>query len=694
MARKTTRAGRTGRASSRRKASAATAAAAPVLEASRLFMSQYPLAQLCGAWVQQLEKQLAGAGSGDAAAVATELALEREVLALVKGDSAPDDALLQEVRPGDRARREGDSHRPLKQPEAQEQLEALARQGSVLANYVRGCMLLQAVLPGAPENNPEDDEEARKDALQQVRAALTLAAERGFAPACSELSFVLDELGDRAAAELWFARALEAGDPPALLDDGRILLAPRPLPAKDMQARLDRLYDLALGHCWEALDLLCQVCKMRRENEVVRSFEQKTLRLVQDLARQGFVPAMLALGHYYDTILLAPDVVHRDRRVHHWYDMAAAQGSIQGLILSIRSGFFGPIYMGSAQKAAARVRAVQAPDEAAAAQLKGVLGRLLRPINLPDSCSGAARERAARESEELLLEAALAGNQHDLCRALRAEIVWDNEEEDKGYPGHTLLDDARLDQDPQVLFTRGQTLFNYQDSEEEFACARRDVLAAAAQGVPEAEGWLTDAVLRGLYGLRQNIAFGLRHLQEGLANGLPRAMALEALRLLGWIRGIPAEEQADRAWIRELLGMAASADDCLGFVALVLLEALEPASPQRQRAIAADLHKAILWAQTRADASALYLVGCVASLHLDDPGLNAVCRHYGALLSRKSGEPWCRSEYTAHLACTTFHAASLLGELSALKLTRLVHPDSGNLARLREQGTASLEDFM
>ena len=232
------------------------------------------------------------------------------------------------------------------------------------------------------------------------------------------------------------------------------------------------------------------------------------------------------------------------------------------------------------------------------------------------------------------------------------------------------------------------------DSEEEFACARRDVLAAAAQGVPEAEGWLTDAVLRGLYGLRQNIAFGLRHLQEGLANGLPRAMALEALRLLGWIRGIPAEEQADRAWIRELLGMAASADDCLGFVALVLLEALEPASPQRQRAIAADLHKAILWAQTRADASALYLVGCVASLHLDDPGLNAVCRHYGALLSRKSGEPWCRSEYTAHLACTTFHAASLLGELSALKLTRLVHPDSGNLARLREQGTASLEDFM
>ena len=212
-----------------------------------------------------------------------------------------------------------------------EELELLSGKGSTLACHALGSVLLNA-------------QEVTQKKLQKARNFFTRAAERGFAPAFWSLSECCRLLEDKKAAEDWFAKALDAKEPPALVAaEWQKLLAIQPLPPEELQASLERLYNLALAHCWEALSLLTSVCKLRRENEIVSAFAPRPLQLLQELARQGFAPAMCVIGNYYDTILLAPDVVHRDRRVHHWYDMAAAQGSIQGLILSIRSGFFGPI---------------------------------------------------------------------------------------------------------------------------------------------------------------------------------------------------------------------------------------------------------------------------------------------------------------------------------------------------------------
>ena len=517
---------------------------------------------------------------------------------------------------------------------------------------------------------------------------LTFAAERGFTPAYYDLVVWYRNNGDSDTANQWFARALEAGEPPALLEEGMMLLKLQPLAPEELQARLNQLYNLALNHCWNALELLCIICKLRMANETVKAFAPRPLRLLQGLARQGFAPAMLALGDYYNTIMLAPDAAHRDNKVHYWYDMAAEHGLDEGLIRSIRAGFFGPVYnRGPVHAAIARVKALHSSDEATNAELKGLLGSLLRPINVPGE--------DAEQSDKLLLEAAHAGKPEDLCRTIRAEIIWDDDSVDNGYPDKTLLDDTSLDKIPSVLFTRGQTLINYPGERKEVfrKDALQSILDAMAEKHAVAISWMTDALLRGLYGLPQQIEDGLYFLQTGLKKQLPRYIALDVLRQLGWIRGIPGEDHVDRAWMKELLGMAASADDCLGYAGLVLLEALEPASPKRQQEIAADLQKAILWARTHADASALYLLGCVAGLHLDDPNLNAVCKYHDALVTRLTGEPGCRDEYAAHLATSVFHSASLLGEPRAELLVNLVQPELGNLARLREEGK-SLEEFM
>ena len=145
--------------------------------------------------------------------------------------------------------------------------------------------------------------------------------------------------------------------------------------------------------------------------------------------------------------------------------------------------------------------------------------------------------------------------------------------------------------------------------------------------------------------------------------------------------------------MKELLGTAASADDCLGYAGLVLLEALEPASHKSLLELATELQKAILWAHTHADSSALYLLGCVASLHLDDPNLNAVCKYHDAIITRMTGEASSKDEHAAHMATSVFHSAGLLGEPKGELLTNLVQPELGNLPRLREQGQ-TLEDFM
>ena len=139
--------------------------------------------------------------------------------------------------------------------------------------------------------------------------------------------------------------------------------------------------------------------------------------------------------------------------------------------------------------------------------------------------------------------------------------------------------------------------------------------------------------------------------------------------------------------------MAASADDGLGYAALVLLESLEPAPTKRQKELGADLGKAIIWARTHADASALFLIGCVAALHREDPNLDPVCRHCSALIGRQTGQRMFKSEYAAHIASSVFQSASLLGEPKAQLLASLVQPELGNLARLREEGK-SLEEFM
>ena len=689
MARKTT-----GTTSSKTRKKTGTAT--PKLDAALLFMTQYPLAQLCEIRVQQLEDRLKAATEENAAVpagLAAELDQERQVLEHAHRLQALGEEIQSLMKSGDgdkaaeekKAQRADELHREWRRSEIE--LASLAREGSVLANYILGASLLKDVLSPGTRSTDGDGKKAERDKLQQAAAFLGKAAERGYSPAYFELHVVHEHLGDSAAADQWFARALEAGEPPALLKDGEILVKPVPLPADELQAHLDRLWELALSHCWGALELLCIVCKMRRENEVVRSFEQKTLRLVQDLARQGLELAMLTLGNYYDTILLAPDARYRDKKVHYWYDMAAEHGNPIGLVRSVRAGFFGPAYTGPAHMAIARVMAERASDLVSATELSGVLGSLLRPVNVPDEL--------AEQSDDLLLSAALGGFSHYLCRTLRAEIIWDDDVVERGYPDETLLDDARLDKDPLVLFTRGQTMLNYpgQHGQDFVQRALDNILTAVTQGNPAALGWLTDAALRGLYGVRQNIEAGLKQLKTGLAIRHPRAMALEALRLLGWIRGIPGDDHADRAWIRELLGMAASDDDCLGFAALVLLEALEPAPAKRQKELGADLGKAIIWARSHADASAHFLIGCVACLHADNPGLNEVCRHYSVLVGRKTGDRMYQSEYAAHVATSSFHSAGLLGEPKAELLASLVQPELDNLPRLREEGK-SLEDFM
>ena len=104
-------------------------------------------------------------------------------------------------------------------------------------------------------------------------------------------------------------------------------------------------------------------------NETVKAFAPRPLRLLQGLARQGFAPAMLALGSYYDTILLAPDAGHRDKRAHHWYDRAAEHGLVEALVSSVRAGFCGPVYTGALPVAITELSLVTAPDEATAAEI-------------------------------------------------------------------------------------------------------------------------------------------------------------------------------------------------------------------------------------------------------------------------------------------------------------------------------------
>ena len=260
---------------------------------------------------------------------------------------------------------------------------------------------------------------------------------------------------------------------------------------------------------------------------------------------------------------------------------------------------------------------------------------------------------------------------------------------------NTPLNDKRLDKDPRVRFTRGQTMLNFpgQMGAAFRQRALNSIMTAAEQGHTDAICWLADASLRGLYGVKQNIRAGLESLQAGLVARHPRAMALEAIRQLGWIKGIPGRDNVDRAWMRELLGMSASADDCLGYAALVLLEALEPAPLKRQKELGVHLAKAIMWARMLGDASALFLLGCVGSLHMEDPNLNTVCKLYDTYLCQTTGSVMGTGDFAAAMACSTFHSAGLLGEPKGMLLCTLVDPDLGNLQKIREQGT-SLEQFM
>ena len=674
MAKKTTR------SKTRKKTGTAT----PKLDAARLFGEQYPLAQLAEAWVQQLEDRLETATEDDSTAVSAELALERRAQETFQKM----DALTGELRavmaasPADKAGEEERDRRvqalreELNSTSGQLQLEA--KEGSALACYALGSTVQRALMRG---------EKVDTKRLQAARDNFAFAAERGFTPACCSLSDCCGALGDREAEEQWFARALEAKEPPALLEEARILINLQPLPAEELQTRLDSLYELALRHCWDALALLAIVCKQRRENETIQAFAQKPLLLLQGLARQGFTPAMCALGNYYDTVLLAPDfTLKRDKRVHSWYDMAASRGDLNGLISSLRAGFCGAAYTGSAPTAVARITATKPADPRDAAELKGLLGRLLRQPGMP--------EGSLQKSDDLLFEAAEKGNSHDLCAAIRSEIVWDDDATEQGYPVNTPLNDKRLDKDPRVRFTRGQTMLNFpgQMGAAFRQRALNSIMTAAEQGHTEAICWLADASLRGLYGVKQNIRAGLESLQAGLVARHPRAMALEAIRQLGWIKGIPGRDNVDRAWMRELLGMSASADDCLGYAALVLLEALEPAPLKRQKELGVHLAKAIMWARMLGDASALFLLGCVGSLHMEDPNLNTVCKLYEAYLCQTTGSVMGTGDFAAAMACGTCHSAGLLGEPKGEPLSDLVDPE-GDLPRTRAAGT-DLEQFM
>ena len=674
MAQKTTR------SKTRKKTGTAT----QKLDASRLFDEQYPLTQLAQAWVQQLEGRLKAASEDDPAAVSAELALERRAWETFQKMEALTEELraATTARPADKAGEEERDRRVQALREelnsTSEQLQLEAKEGSALACHVLGSTVLLALRHG---------KKVDKARLQAARDNVAFAAERGFTPAYCSLYECCGALGDKEAADLWFSRALKAKEPPALLEEGKILINLQPLPAEEMQVRLDRLYDLALRHGWDALVLLSVVCKQRQENETVRAFASKPLLLLQGLARQGYAPAMCVLGNYYDTVLLSPDMkLKRDKRVHSWYDMAASQGNLDALISTLRAGFVGAAYTEGAQTAVVRITATKPDAPRDVVELKGLLGRLLRQPNMP--------EGSLQKSDALLLEAAEQGNSYDLCAAIRSEIIWNDGSSEQGYPVDTLLNDRRLDKDPRVRFTRGQTMLNYPGKMGAAFRQRalNNIMTAAEQGNADAVCWLADASLRGLYGVKQNIKAGLESLQAGLVARHPRAMALEALRQLGWIKGIPGKDHVDKAWIRELLGISASADDGLGYAALVLVQALEPAPLTRQKELGVHLAKAIMWARMQGDASALFLLGCVASLHMEDPNLNAVCKLYDAYLCRNTRKVMNTDNFAASMACGTFHSAGLLGEPKGEPLADLVDPE-GDLPKTRAEGT-NLEDYM
>lgn len=350
-----------------------TGTSAPQLDPSRLFFHQYPLEQLCENWVHQLENRLAAAGADDAAALSAELERERQAWeSMQKAEALLNTYFLEHRTEEEEKEGEGEEQGaalPTDDPDMEhnpsmDQMKPRAGDVSVIHRYVLGSLLQKvAMLDDSQEDSQEDSlddsqddgqkdsqedsqkkKTTREDVLQMAKKYLTFAAERGFTPAYYDLVVWYRNNGDSDTANQWFARALEAGEPPALLEEGMMLLKLQPLAPEELQARLDQLYNLALNHCWNALELLCIICKLRMANETVKAFAPRPLRLLQGLARQGFALAMLALGDYYNTIMLAPDAAHRDNKVHYWYDMAAEHGLDEGLIRSIRAGFFGPVY--------------------------------------------------------------------------------------------------------------------------------------------------------------------------------------------------------------------------------------------------------------------------------------------------------------------------------------------------------------
>lgn len=221
------------------------------LDPSRLFSSQYPPAQLYETWVQQLRDRLATAAAGEAAALSQELALECRARDVAVRRAAMIENIwkAREAEAADKAGQKPDLlhmfKTNLEHQRLMDQLNDLAREGSVIASHALGALILENPVtrldPGAPRlNDPNKDrekerEKAREKALQDAGAFLSFAAERGFTPAYSDLARWYRNREEHEAAEQWLAKALKAKEPPALLEAGEILLMPVPLPADTMQ---------------------------------------------------------------------------------------------------------------------------------------------------------------------------------------------------------------------------------------------------------------------------------------------------------------------------------------------------------------------------------------------------------------------------------------------------------------------------
>ena len=560
------------------------------------------------------------------------------------------------------------------------QLKSMAEEGSVLAScFVALQMFFELTGDMYLDKLGKADTEKREKFL----ALLDVAASGGFSYAYCMLFFAYNALGEPEAAQSWVQKALDANFDEMVFASADGLRCPTQMQQKAIESVLEHLYALALDHSWDALVMLMDIKKFRAHNEAVSAFT-KHMPLIQSLIEQEHTGAMRLFAESLDSCEHQSSRLLPDPRVTRFYERALMQGDLGALFQYIQANFVGSHYVGLAEKDVFLLEGIlRHPNLGAdyAARIHGLQGRLLRTLDDP-------------KGDKLLLQAAKAGYPEDLCDTILAEFLWGDKFIE--YHEDTLLDDKSLDKIPAVLFARGRMLILFPNSEDSVERALKNIHEAAMKGNPDANCWFADSLLRGLHGLKQDTEKGLELLQSLLAqenhpHPHPRVLALEAIRQLGWIKGLRGKGEQNIEWARELFGWAASQKDPLGYVGLVILKSLEAKTQKQQKEMGQELAKAILYARSSGDASALFLLGSELAVNNESPEFNAVCKQ--CMKTQGSRESLPADWYCGQLAASVLHSASIVGEPQGEFLANLPDPRLGNLEKFRKDKTVCEKFF-